>query len=1615
MADNNSTVEQKQPQTDKALDIKEPTHIDDVAKFAYEASSNFTVTGFNTLTQDPAHILKPTPLAGGLTPSSAPFILKVNGTGFLNAPFAPEPFNIYANIGDYYAIIPPLPTSTDLTLGRAYGYVVKSDIEIWIYFDRLLAQEIWFIPTTPTFTGKDSVNKGAIETGDRSYPYLNQDIPTLKVYIANNDGKAEHKENYLIDLENTSVSVTVTQSPYIVTLKAHKKDTAFYPLSIKNNDAVEHRVDLVGHGLVDEKVMLVKASSKLLQQNPSKLPNEVTESDQSETKVQAMDFKTLQALEYFKTDYFLGNLTTTAAGAISEYDYFLPNRTIKNSGPDGHLPDALPIEKFLVNVVPPGLYVVVVYEEVTGLYGYAPDYITITGDLNKLQIHDVSPSPVVLLNPTLTVNGFGFPTPENINNEGVFIITLCSNKTGTLLTDEKSQLIITKHSYPNDSRGNGSIEGLTEETFKAHFTGLNYIPEPSDNKSFYVKLNVSYSAQDLAAGKVDDNAVSSTATRIQAPPVIKFLTYADAAPKDSSKSLVRVDQKTGQVIVDGEIGLDLLYIVGQNFGAKDNVSVSLSGQKQTVLDVFHWENSSDTSLNAIVVQMPKNGSIKGDSTVEVRISNSSSEPFILIPTPPIAVSEGNRVKKPNNVITTKNEMTYGTSLFFDNVPYDHFSKDFTLLNKTNTKVTSSVAVSLQNFSTKKTVKLTGELDSSKATAIDFNPDLIIIPKNTPLSSDGTLNITFNFFNAFNVNFSSPKIVKLRHRNGDTTNPTYRPNELMTVVGTGFVDGMRYNINSTGWKPAEDIKPATLEDSKIIYQAFDVTIPAAVTKEASIQISSDSAEDVSSAQTSGNLLGPFQVKTVVVNDRYSPLLKINQRLPAGIKMYAKGPQISITDKIDANLSIYTQITPFLGAFKTLLIVIRIIVCIIDVICALINPFQLIVAIIALMDCIIDLLSLFPQLAVPIMILSFLQNFIGFLTTFIAQIVAYVLTIVNSQLALVEATLAKDFAALAAAEQQAFAVIKQIRDVIAFLEPALQVIQIFKDLLAFAMHFPCASNQGAKQDDGCPPANMQKLMSGMIEDKTTPVNTYPVSPGGLVRVDGVVTGITTGKNKLAVGTQFALSPGELNFTAGVKIVDSVLSAQRFTYVEAGADSTNISGQTLDTMISEDQQNTLATMFCQAIAMQTATLQTMPGFNGLDSFGNPLPTGPLAPGSTSVVPNITPVLPNVAGAIECMNLLTDNIENALNAGQIFITTVEQGEELVAAYTQCVQNLLDQTNQSMGDVCVLAVSALNSEMKVSPKGNVGPDLADDFVKTKIGLPSTHPNDKQDAGLVIDLATITAPSNIPFKIGAVTSPTINESTLNFGLKQDVYTPIIVQTTNKSGERQSINTVYFNTDNQDVGDLIVVGDILEIVGGIFNGLQFPILGIQKIFTAIRLTVKLDLTFEQKLLVGEQPIPENLSDFDVKVIAHLAGNDAVAVVPADDVSLATIYVIARDHHGHEIGPGLANKVAVHIESGAAQFVPIIPSSTTDVTGVIQEQDDHYIVNLKADCAGTVIVSSSVCGVEFVDIGYHAHDPNHALTTRKKTVKIVFTPPIPKPRLGGFDSNERAQVPGTGLVN
>ncbi len=245
---------------------------------------------------------------------------------------------------------------------------------------------------------------------------------------------------------------------------------------------------------------------------------------------------------------------------------------------------------------------------------------------------------------------------------------------------------------------------------------------------------------------------------------------------------------------------------------------------------------------------------------------------------------------------------------------------------------------------------------------------------------------------------------------------------------------------------------------------------------------------------------------------------------------------------------------------------------------------------------------------------------------------------------------------------------------------------------------------------------------------------------------------------------------------------------------------------------------------------------------------------------------------------------------------------------------------------------------------------------------------------------------------------------------------ILFTTTNQSGLVFTQDSISCDTASDTLPSLVNVGDIIQFVGGDYNGLQYVILSLTINFSVVKIKTKLNITPEQQNIikcgVPNSIIPIGTSGFDVRVISSL-GVGNIAVVDADGKSTAEIQIYPVDHHGHLLGAGFANKIALNIISGSAMFDTIIPSGTTDDLGIIQESGDHYIAKLKADCPGVVIVSASVCGTAFVDVGYDTTDPTSKITTRIKTIQIIF-----KPSISGYaagTANTRRVLAPTHLPN
>ena len=142
--------------------------------------------------------------------------------------------------------------------------------------------------------------------------------------------------------------------------------------------------------------------------------------------------------------------------------------------------------------------------------------------------------------------------------------------------------------------------------------------------------------------------------------------------------------------------------------------------------------------------------------------------------------------------------------------------------------------------------------------------------------------------------------------------------------------------------------------------------------------------------------PFAMKTPDLNpypDGFpEDLLDILNKLQLLIPPGALKPQLNPNfgkDVFDGIMKLLDQFMPFLMLYKFFLPVLELIICIIEVLCALMNPFKLARALNRLFtQCIPNFLNLFPIFALIIMIISLLLLILALVEYLISQIAKFI---------------------------------------------------------------------------------------------------------------------------------------------------------------------------------------------------------------------------------------------------------------------------------------------------------------------------------------------------------------------------------------------------------------------------------------------------------------------------------------------------------------------------------------------------------------------------------------------------------------------------------------------------
>ena len=190
-------------------------------------------------------------------------------------------------------------------------------------------------------------------------------------------------------------------------------------------------------------------------------------------------------------------------------------------------------------------------------------------------------------------------------------------------------------------------------------------------------------------------------------------------------------------------------------------------------------------------------------------------------------------------------------------------------------------------------------------------------------------------------------------------------------------------------------------------------------------------------------------------------------PQGIKFEVVSNAMT-KDVWDALANIFNQLSPFLAFYKFIQALLNIILCIIDVLCALVNPWATLRAVRRLFSqCIPNFLSLFPWLALLIMILALILLLIALIEYIIGVIIAYIKQIIQNILVLSRAIQVHDEQAILAAVNKLAYILCLIEGLFSILMAIAALFAIIKPLMGILGRSVCGPGDSCCTDDFCPP--------------------------------------------------------------------------------------------------------------------------------------------------------------------------------------------------------------------------------------------------------------------------------------------------------------------------------------------------------------------------------------------------------------------------------------------------------------------------------------------------------------------------------------------------------------------
>lgn len=205
-------------------------------------------------------------------------------------------------------------------------------------------------------------------------------------------------------------------------------------------------------------------------------------------------------------------------------------------------------------------------------------------------------------------------------------------------------------------------------------------------------------------------------------------------------------------------------------------------------------------------------------------------------------------------------------------------------------------------------------------------------------------------------------------------------------------------------------------------------------------------------------------TLPIEDLLALFNQLNMILPPGILKPHLSSNFS-KNVLDAILSLLEKFMPFLMLYTFFMPILNMILCIIEVLCALNNPFKLIKALIRLFRvCIPEFLALFPYFALILMIISLLLLILALILYLIERIIDFIRQIIENIKMLAEAVSSADNDSVIAITIKLGDLLCIFQNLFVLLGVVLLIFEIIKRLLTLSFKLPpCDDDDGS--DDGC----------------------------------------------------------------------------------------------------------------------------------------------------------------------------------------------------------------------------------------------------------------------------------------------------------------------------------------------------------------------------------------------------------------------------------------------------------------------------------------------------------------------------------------------------------------------